>query len=670
MAKHLRESAPRRAAGVAVPAPYVDLRRTRTPGRGRSFFRASVVSACTIALVGVMGNSVGLSRDSVDAMLQVRVSPGTSAPPEQNSVTVTGEDEVTPSPFAVKMAVLQRHDVVALLDDAAVAVEDAPPTSPLAQAVSELGMLMATYEAQLAAEGAPESDLVAPVRGIVDPDLAPEDMPELRAPKPADPSPAETGPPDGETQDEGVVPVVPDEVGDGEAQAVSNAVVPAADEVPEGAGPADDPVVAADPDEDAGGATGGATDEGRSAEEAGDADASDAAPDPLVDPHAEAYQAVAWFDVLEAAYRLKYALDSQLSAGPVSVMTQASDDPSVVGEVSAGVTDMNGDGEITLDDELEAVVVRYAGQTSGYLNGAIPSTALCTLDFAAGEQLRCDAADRLNALAKAFKAHFGYDLPIVDSYRPYADQVAVYASRPHLAAVPGTSNHGWGLAVDLGSPINSASSAEYRWLRANGPQYGWDNPSWARPGGSKLEPWHFEFYAGGVLPTDIKGSARAYAGSGGSSSGSSGGSGASSPSSGKGSVSKDPAKPSSTPKEPKPTPSGDKSPSTSPTPSKTPKPSPSTPTTKPTETVKPTPTETPKPTPTETVKPSPTETPKPTPTETVTPSPTTPDPEPSTSTSTTTEVPEQETPTTTESAATQRAATTEAPEQESSATTE
>ena len=38
---------------------------------------------------------------------------------------------------------------------------------------------------------------------------------------------------------------------------------------------------------------------------------------------------------------------------------------------------------------------------------------------------------------------------ITDSYRTYASQVRLYGQKPALAAVPGTSNHGWGLAVDL-----------------------------------------------------------------------------------------------------------------------------------------------------------------------------------------------------------------------------
>ena len=100
---------------------------------------------------------------------------------------------------------------------------------------------------------------------------------------------------------------------------------------------------------------------------------------------------------------------------------------------------------------------------------------------------------------REFEQEFGYPIPITDSYRPYAAQVPA-GTKPHLAAIPGTSNHGWGLAVDLDDPIAGGDSPEYVWLRLHGPDYGWDNPSWAQLGGAKPEPWHFEFFAAGSIP--------------------------------------------------------------------------------------------------------------------------------------------------------------------------
>ncbi|MBE7700555.1 D-alanyl-D-alanine carboxypeptidase family protein [Oerskovia sp. Sa1BUA8] len=154
----------------------------------------------------------------------------------------------------------------------------------------------------------------------------------------------------------------------------------------------------------------------------------------------------------------------------------------------------------TLADQLAAAVARYAGSTAQYANGQLPDSVLCPLAFAPAHSLRCDAAEQLDALAVEYQKAFGKPLRITDSYRSYGAQVAVKAAKPFLAAVPGTSQHGWGLAIDVGSPVSNGTSAEYRWMRLHAPEYGWDNPSWARPDGRKPEPWHFEFYAAGAMP--------------------------------------------------------------------------------------------------------------------------------------------------------------------------
>ena len=158
------------------------------------------------------------------------------------------------------------------------------------------------------------------------------------------------------------------------------------------------------------------------------------------------------------------------------------------------------DAESSLRRSLLETVAAYGDSTAGYANGRIPADVLCPLPFAPGHMLRCDAAERLTALSAEFEKEFGYPIPLTDSYRPYSMQVAVRDTKPHLAAIPGTSNHGWGLAIDLDDPIAGGSAAEYVWLRLHAPDYGWDNPSWARLGGAKPEPWHFEFFAAGSIP--------------------------------------------------------------------------------------------------------------------------------------------------------------------------
>jgi cell wall-associated NlpC family hydrolase len=131
----------------------------------------------------------------------------------------------------------------------------------------------------------------------------------------------------------------------------------------------------------------------------------------------------------------------------------------------------------------------------GYPNGLIPPSALCPLGEG-GHALRCDAAAAYRAMGAAFAAALGEPLCITDSYRTYEGQVRLYGEKPALAAVPGTSNHGWGLAVDLCGGIETFGTREYAWMVANAGRFGWLHPTWADPGNGREEPWHWE-YAGG-----------------------------------------------------------------------------------------------------------------------------------------------------------------------------
>jgi hypothetical protein len=129
-------------------------------------------------------------------------------------------------------------------------------------------------------------------------------------------------------------------------------------------------------------------------------------------------------------------------------------------------------------------------------NGQLPRSVLCTL-WESGHSLRSDAAVALAKLNIAYRQRFGGDICLTDSYRTLASQQRLASLKPGLAAAPGTSNHGWGLAVDLCDGIESGGSSRYQWMRTNAPRYGWDNPTWARPGGTgPQEPWHWEYVAG------------------------------------------------------------------------------------------------------------------------------------------------------------------------------
>jgi cell wall-associated NlpC family hydrolase len=133
-------------------------------------------------------------------------------------------------------------------------------------------------------------------------------------------------------------------------------------------------------------------------------------------------------------------------------------------------------------------------QWGGYPNGLIPPSAMCPLGVG-GHSLRCDAAAAYRAMSAAFAGAFGGPVCITDSYRTYASQVKLYGQKPALAAVPGTSNHGWGLAVDLCGGIEHYGTPQYDWMKANAGRFGFLHPDWAEPGNGREEPWHWE-YAG------------------------------------------------------------------------------------------------------------------------------------------------------------------------------
>lgn len=130
---------------------------------------------------------------------------------------------------------------------------------------------------------------------------------------------------------------------------------------------------------------------------------------------------------------------------------------------------------------------------STYPNGQLPASALCPLWMAPGEFAHPTAAVAFQALSQEYTKAFGQPICVADSYRSFADQIAVKATRGFWAATPGTSNHGLGRALDLCGGINSFGTIEHLWMRQNAPLYGWFHPSWAAADGRKPEPWHWEF---------------------------------------------------------------------------------------------------------------------------------------------------------------------------------
>jgi len=121
---------------------------------------------------------------------------------------------------------------------------------------------------------------------------------------------------------------------------------------------------------------------------------------------------------------------------------------------------------------------------AAYGNGKVPASALEQVG-ATGHKLWAPAAESLTKLIADAKKD-GVTIGITDSYRSYAEQVDIAQrkglySRGGLAAQPGTSEHGWGLAADL--DLNGKALS---WMRANGDKYGFDE-------NVPRENWHWAY---------------------------------------------------------------------------------------------------------------------------------------------------------------------------------
>ncbi|MFF0248203.1 D-alanyl-D-alanine carboxypeptidase family protein [Streptosporangium sandarakinum] len=130
------------------------------------------------------------------------------------------------------------------------------------------------------------------------------------------------------------------------------------------------------------------------------------------------------------------------------------------------------------------------GMSDQFSNGLIPKAYLCPLPQP-GSELRGDAALAFISMNEAYKKQFGKPMCVTDSYRSLAEQQSVYYRRPGFAAVPGRSNHGLGLAVDLCGGVQQFRSPQFNWVEANSKKYGWFHPKWAYV--SPFEPWHWEY---------------------------------------------------------------------------------------------------------------------------------------------------------------------------------
>ncbi|MBU4337234.1 MAG: M15 family metallopeptidase [Actinobacteria bacterium] len=127
-------------------------------------------------------------------------------------------------------------------------------------------------------------------------------------------------------------------------------------------------------------------------------------------------------------------------------------------------------------------------------NGRVPDAELCDL-WQEPYRDRADAAVSIFALNDMYVARFGEPMCLSSAYRTFEEQAALRRKKGAIAAPAGLSNHGWGLAVDFCPETYTGARGD--WLWANAATFGWENPEWARKGGSGFyEPWHWEYVAG------------------------------------------------------------------------------------------------------------------------------------------------------------------------------
>ncbi len=206
-------------------------------------------------------------------------------------------------------------------------------------------------------------------------------------------------------------------------------------------------------------------------------------------------------DVSSNAESIVSNISSNIKSGTSSVGN------STANTVSSKVTDMSGDWQIILVNTKYTLPLDYS-----------PSVTKITAKYASPVGLTFDsrAAASLNAMLDA--AHKdGVNLIVISAYRTMSKQKELYrnavtkrksahpdwsdaqveAEAAKNVAIPGTSEHQLGLAVDFNSvETDFENTAQYRWLKANAEKYGFVNryPSnKSAVTGIIYEPWHWRY---------------------------------------------------------------------------------------------------------------------------------------------------------------------------------
>jgi LAS superfamily LD-carboxypeptidase LdcB len=165
---------------------------------------------------------------------------------------------------------------------------------------------------------------------------------------------------------------------------------------------------------------------------------------------------------------------------------------------------------------------------NGKMDAALLAKVKC------GGQMWTTAAKSFNALYDAALAA-GIELKNIGDYRPLEPALKLFLDRyskedkgrkpqvtrtyegvtwylkPGMApcSTPGKSNHGWGLAIDLGVEIKgkieslSAHPKMLKWMCTNGPKYGFYLQG-SDPKSAEFEAWHWQYAIADKVPPALK----------------------------------------------------------------------------------------------------------------------------------------------------------------------
>lgn len=175
-------------------------------------------------------------------------------------------------------------------------------------------------------------------------------------------------------------------------------------------------------------------------------------------------------------------------------------------------------------------VIRRPRALEGLANGRIPADKLVSIPGLGGGPV----VRLIEPAARAWRAmtttalsdgHVLKATSAADSFRPFEVQERIFRDRYRTdfkagaaskvwngvrwyhwsgatAAVPGTSNHGWAMAVDTGEESDRDPATEnldagtLAWLVTRAADFGW---SWEL----QSEPWHLHYWAGDAIPAAV-----------------------------------------------------------------------------------------------------------------------------------------------------------------------